>query len=688
MKNSLFGLFVALAVCIAFHAVPANAQTGTTGDGFIWSASNSQVTITGYNGAGGAVVIPATITVSGSALPVVSIGDFAFWFTDLTSVTIPVGVTSIGYEAFFQCTSLTSVTIFGSVTSMGGNVFYGCTHLRNVTISDGFTSIGPNAFYGTRLTGITIPASVTSIGVGAFTACSELAAIIVDASNPSFISVDGVLFNKSQSTLVRYPEAKTGNYLIPNGVTSIGDYAFSGCTRLTSVTIPNGVTSIGGVAFYGCTRLASVTIPSSVTSIGGSAFLRCTHLTSVTIPNSVSSIGNWTFGVCTSLTSVTIPSSVTSIGNWAFGDCTSLTSVTIPSSVTSIGDETFSRCTRLTSVTIPNGVTSIGDYAFYGCTRLASVTIPSSVTSIGDYAFSECTGLEGAYFMGNAPAMGLVFVGEDMDFIIYFQPGATGFWTDINGYPCAPDYHPLPVARKGDSAPGIIGALFSTIGQPAMNAQSHIAFAARVSGSGIDASNNQGIWADDAAGARQLVIRTGTAAPDATGAATSAVFKQFSDPVYSGSDAVAFIGTLRQRAGGVSGINDTGVWSTDGGTLHLVAREGGYAPGCGWGVVFSHFKQIALPDQGGALIFARLSGSGVGPNNDHGIWAVDTAGQLQLIAREGRKLGGQTIKKLTFLPSPTGVGGQTRSFSQTTGDLVYSATFIDGSSGIFKVVFP
>jgi hypothetical protein len=250
------------------------------------------------------------------------------------------------------------------------------------------------------------------------------------------------------------------------------------------------------------------------------------------------------------------------------------------------------------------------------------------------------------------------------------------------------------VAAQNDAATGIAGAKYAKFGNPALNEAGHVAFGAKISGTskavGVTGSNNLGIWADDATGTRQLVVRCGAFAPDESGAVTATVFKKFSDPVYSGSNAVAFLGTLTQLVGGVDMTNDTGVWSNDGGTLHLVAREGGQAPGCASGVVFSQLKQIALPDQGGVLLYARLAGTGVTSANDYGIWAVDTGGTLQLIAREGdpHAVTGKTINKLTFLPVVSGVSGQTRSFSQATGDLVYSATFTDKSAGIFKVVFP
>jgi len=228
---------------------------------------------------------------------------------------------------------------------------------------------------------------------------------------------------------------------ITYSVTSIGAWAFSDCTGLTSVTIPNSVTSIGRAAFYCCTGLTSVTIPNSVTTIGYYAFEYCYGLTSVTIPNSVTSIGDGAFYCCRSLTSLTIPNSVTSIGNFAFFCCTGLTSVTIPNSVTSIGDGAFSGCSCLTSInvasdnsnycsvdgvlfnkdkttliqypgakqgayTIPNSVTSIGDWAFYYCSGLTSVTIPNSVTSIGNSAFSGCSGLQSIKIPNSVTSIG------------------------------------------------------------------------------------------------------------------------------------------------------------------------------------------------------------------------------------------------------------------------------------------
>ena len=369
---------------------------------------------------------------------VTSIGNKAFYgCRGLTSVTIPNSVTSIGNVAFWGCSGLTSVTIPNSVTSIGNSAFYGCSGLTSVTIPNSVTSIGNSAFYGCRgLTSVTIPNSVTTIGESAFSACSSLNSINVASGNTHYSSIDGVLYNYVQDTLIECPGAKT-SVTIPNSVTSIGNEAFYGCRGLTSVTIPNSVTSIGYSAFSWCSSLTSVTIPNSVTSIRNSAFSACSGLTSinvasgnthyssidgvlynyvqdtliqcpgaktsVTIPNSVTSIRNWAFYGCRGLTSVTIPNSVTSIGSSAFEDCSGLTSVTIGNSVTSIGYGAFSDCRGLTSVTIGNSVTSIGYSAFSCCSSLTSVTIGNSLTSIGYRAFYECLNLSSLISLATVP---------------------------------------------------------------------------------------------------------------------------------------------------------------------------------------------------------------------------------------------------------------------------------------------
>ena len=350
----------------------------------------------------------------------VGLADFKFTMTETTCIitgvynrskteyTIPYYVTGIGSEAFRGCKSMTSITIPSSVTSIGGWAFKDCNGLQSVYITDlaGWCDIDFEDGY----------------------------------SNPFYYANNLYLNGELTTTLV-----------IPDGIISIRDRAFYGCSSLTSITIPGSVTSIGDYAFYDCSNLTSITIPSSVTSIGLSAFSGCTKLiqkengisyvdkwvidcdtriTSAILREDTVGIGPQAFRYCSSLTSITIPDSVTSIGGHAFNDCNSLQSVyitdlagwcdidfedsyshpfyyannlylngeltttlVIPDSVTRIGFATFYGFSSLTDITIPDSVTSIGGSAFKGCSSLTSITIPDSVTSISRSAFYNCSSL-------------------------------------------------------------------------------------------------------------------------------------------------------------------------------------------------------------------------------------------------------------------------------------------------------
>ena len=199
-----------------------------------------------------------------------------------------------------------------------------------------------------------------------------------DANDTSFCSAPWYASHRSDIQTV----------IIEDGITRIGEHAFTYCSAMHSVSIPDSVTEIGAEAFAGCSSLESVTIPDGVTKIGSAAFESCGSLKSVTIPSSVTTIGEWAFFGCDSLESVTIPGSVTEIGDWAFSDCGSLKSVTIPDSVTTIGECAFSGCAFLESVTIQGSVTEIGKDAFFFCSALKSVTISRNCT-VGQGAFDS-----------------------------------------------------------------------------------------------------------------------------------------------------------------------------------------------------------------------------------------------------------------------------------------------------------
>ena len=333
--------------------------------------------------------------------------------------TVPDSITSLGGEAFMDAVNLREIIIPSTVTSGG---VYGCNSLRTATLNEGVTTVSYSMFNSCKnLMTVNLPSSVTSIGEKAFSGCAALTEINVAGSNSSYASVDGVLFNKGMTTILVYPAGKNvGNYNIPDGIKTIGNYAFDHCTNLTNVnipdsvtyignyafyyangltgiTIPSSVTSIGERAFYGCARLSSITIPASITSFGGYVFDYCKNLTDVTIQEGATTIGNSMFSSCNALTDITIPNTVTSIGQYAFQNCTGLTNITIPASVKTIGRNAFDGCTGLTSVSIPEGVKTIETNAFSECYNLTCITIPSSVTSVGSYAFWACNALKDIY---------------------------------------------------------------------------------------------------------------------------------------------------------------------------------------------------------------------------------------------------------------------------------------------------
>ena len=314
-----------------------------------------------------------------------------------------------------------SYAIPGTVMSIGDGAFSGCISLTNVTLGSNVTSL--------------------SVGNLVCSECPNLTSITVSALNPFYSSVGGVLFDKSQTTLLNCPPGKTGSYVIPSTVTNIGDGAFSGCINLTGVTIPDSVTSIGDDAFYGCSSLAGVNFRGNAPAVGSSVFSGDTQATAnyltgatgwsstlggipavlwnppvpytyttnngtititgytgsggpVDIPNAinflpVTSIKTGAFYGNAAITSATIPGSVSTIGASAFSTCTNLACVILGEGVTGIEQSAFQHSTGLASITVPDTVTNIADIAFW-YTGLTNFTIPSRVTRIGAYCFGYC----------------------------------------------------------------------------------------------------------------------------------------------------------------------------------------------------------------------------------------------------------------------------------------------------------
>ena len=277
--------------CVSFVGDEAFKNTpisGVAGSEYIGSEAFIDTNI--YSAILTDTVVLGTRAFKGSLVEEIYIGEKleyipaeAFTYCPIRNLDIPDNIKRIDRSAFSGCTLLENINLGNGVTEIGDYVFESCRGLTSVTIPDSVTTIGDNAFREcTGLTNVTIPDSVEFLGSGVFSRCTSLTSITVDKNNENYSSRDGVLFNKDQTTLIQYPAGnQRDTYIIPDSVKSIGEYAFSGCTGLTSITIPDSVTSIGIDAFDGCTGLTSITIPDSVTNIGGAAFYGCKGLTDV-----------------------------------------------------------------------------------------------------------------------------------------------------------------------------------------------------------------------------------------------------------------------------------------------------------------------------------------------------------------------------------------------------------------------
>ncbi len=453
---------VMISTMLPMGIFTVSAET-TDGD-YIYTVSNGEAIIIGYNSISGSVVIPSTL----GGYPVTAIGEYAFescWglegiiipdsitiigdyafsycgdlasvilgnsvitigdsaFSDcweLKNITIPDSVITIDDYAFAYCSNLQSVTLGKSVATIGSGAFSSCDGLESITIPDSVITIGNSAFRNCyNLESIIIPDSVTTIGSYAFASCSNLENITVDNNNNYYSSFDGVLFNKDKTTLLSYPKGnKATSYTIPNSVTTIEDEAFSNCDNLNNIIIPDSVTTIADRALSYCDNLRSVTIFNGVITIGNSAFRNCYNLESIIIPDSVTTIGSYAFASCTNLDSVTLGKGVEIIGSSAFSNCDTLQNITIDNNnnyYSSIDGSLFDKdkttlisylaSNTATSYTIPNSVVAIGDSAFSGCENLESITIPNSVVTIGRYAFENCSNLESVTILNSAINIG------------------------------------------------------------------------------------------------------------------------------------------------------------------------------------------------------------------------------------------------------------------------------------------
>ena len=459
-----------LCICAVMCAVilfgTVDAKADTYGD-YEYTVNNDgkTVTIEKYNGSAADLTVPYSI--NGKTVTV--IGDSAFyWRSSLVTVKLPSGLLDIQQYAFSMCKNMSQINLPSGLSSIGDSAFSNCESLKSITLPSSLKSIGGSAFWDCKgLSVLIIPANVSNVGNGIVAGCGALKSLSVDSNNKKYDSRGkcNAVIEKSSNTLI----AGSNVTAIPSTVKKIGDDAFFGCSRLSSVILPNGVTSIGEFAFYNCSNLTSVTIPDSVLKIGSGAFCNC-NITSMHIPANVTDIGKGLFGYCDKLVKVTvdeknkfydsrngcnaiiqkkglvlvagcsktvIPNTVKCIGKSAFVDCDKLTSIVIPSSVERIDDSAFESCSNLKNVTMSNGLKEIGDYAFEFCYSLTEISIPYGVIEIESEAFGSCDNLEEITIPSSVTRIGRDLFGykEKSDVKIYCDAGSTAYYYAIeNGY--------------------------------------------------------------------------------------------------------------------------------------------------------------------------------------------------------------------------------------------------------------
>lgn len=413
-------------------------------------SDNTNVVVIGYHVVKptGKLVIPSSIKTQTVTYSVTEIGSEVFEDCEgITSVSLGNNITTIGYRAFRHCSSITEIAWPNKLNVIGQEAFYGCSEISSLAFPDSLTMIKTGAFHGCgALTSVYISSNVSSMekeydygellgydevdgydhnvagyiideffpdvdGVGVswdganpFMGCENLTSIKVDGKNKFYDSRNNcnAIIRTSDNLLI----SGCQNTTIPNGVKTIGKYAFYGCKELTSIVIPNSVTKIEKGAFRNCESLSEIILSDGLKEIGQYAFYNCQALNSINIPESVETIAYGAFYNCKSLKSISIPNSVKRLGVHCFSDCSDLVSVILPEELDVIRMNTFAGCSQLSQIKIPEKVEIIGSGAFEGCRQLKDVDLPQALLAIGMNTFSNCSSLTTIVFPQNVKFIG------------------------------------------------------------------------------------------------------------------------------------------------------------------------------------------------------------------------------------------------------------------------------------------
>ena len=470
--TSVFLTITMLLSIIVVAPITVNASEDdelTYGDFQYKIEDDNSCTITDYDGMASSLSIPSAI--NGHTVKQIDTGALSD-NRIITSVTIPNGVTTIGFSAFNGCIKLEKIKFSSNLDTVCENAFNNTKWFNNQ--SNGLVYVGKVAYKYKgdmpRNTKITVKSDTVSISESAFKDCANLTAILIPSSvkhidkyafyncqgltklnfNDGIERIENDAFGSCEKlTSVNFSESlksigafafveckKLSEITIPQSVTSVGEYAFSGCENLASVTVSDDLPYVGGRAFektkwlnsqpdgvvyigksaYGykgdMPKNTELSLKSGITNISGYAFYEEKNLTSVKIPETVNRIGNWAFLDCEGLKNVNIPDGVKRIESWTFSNCSSLTNITVPDSVTVLDGLAFSYCTNLKNIELSKNLTEIGMGALSHCTSLETIDIPDSVIIMDNIAMAGCSELKSVNIGSNLKTVGgQVFAG-------------------------------------------------------------------------------------------------------------------------------------------------------------------------------------------------------------------------------------------------------------------------------------